>query len=354
MSMEKLIDAESQKYISERFAKELKDNVTIDVFTSRLQPNEYADFSLKFINELKALANGKLIVNELSPVGEEAKERNIDSTSGLTIHIGWDKGYLIEYLGAPAGYEASGFIDTIILIGQGNSGLSKASKEMLKYVSNPVTVYCFVTPSCPYCPQQVLIGNRIAIEAKGNVKAICVEAEENMILSQKWKVKSVPQQVINEDADSVTIGVQPENNFVDQVLKYGTDEVTYKRAVSEQQELLNKSTELVDNPDYPVTLTDSNFAQAVSKYPLLIVDCWADWCAPCKMIAPVVEELAGDYAGKIVFGKLDTDHNPDTSNKYRIRSIPDLLVFKNGELVDQIVGAMPKAQLEEKIIKFLD
>ena len=225
---------------------------------------------------------------------------------------------------------------------------------MLKNVSKPVTIYCFVTPSCPYCPQQVLLDNRIAIESKGNVKAICVEAEENMVLSQKWKVKSVPQQVINEDVDSVTIGVQPENVFIDQVLKYGTDEITYKRAVSEQQELLNKATQLVDNPDSPVVLTDSNFDKAIQKYPFLVVDCWADWCAPCKMIAPIVEELSGEYAGKIVFGKLDTDHNPNTSNKYKIRSIPDLLVFKNGELVDQIVGAMPKAQLEEKITKYLD
>lgn len=101
----------------------------------------------------------------------------------------------------------------------------------------------------------------------------------------------------------------------------------------------------------PVELTDSNFDNEVltSDTPVL-VDFWAEWCGPCRMIGPVVEELASDYAGKVKVGKVDVDSNPEVSVKYGIRSIPALLIFKDGEVVDQIIGAVPKTQL----VKHLD
>jgi len=98
-------------------------------------------------------------------------------------------------------------------------------------------------------------------------------------------------------------------------------------------------------PDVPLKVTDADLEINIKKYPLMAVDCWAPWCGPCRMIGPIIEELAKEMRGKIVFGKLNVDENRATSAKYRIMSIPALLVFKNGNLVDNIIGAMPKEML---------
>ena len=96
--------------------------------------------------------------------------------------------------------------------------------------------------------------------------------------------------------------------------------------------------------------TDSSWEQEVLKSDKpVLVDFWAEWCGPCRMIGPLVEELANEYAGKAVIGKLNVDENPGVATKYGIRSIPTLLVFKGGEVVDKIVGAVPKTMLAQKI-----
>jgi len=96
--------------------------------------------------------------------------------------------------------------------------------------------------------------------------------------------------------------------------------------------------------------TDQNFNKEILESDkVALVDFWAAWCGPCQMLGPVIEELAGDYEGKAVIAKLNVDENPGTASQYGIRSIPSLLVFKNGQVVDQMLGALPKNQIAKKI-----
>jgi len=100
----------------------------------------------------------------------------------------------------------------------------------------------------------------------------------------------------------------------------------------------------------PITVTDESFEQEIeSSVGLAIVDFWAEWCGPCRMVAPVVEELAEEYAGTLKVAKLDVDENQRTAQRFSVRSIPTILFFKDGRHVDTVIGAVPKAALERKI-----
>jgi len=99
----------------------------------------------------------------------------------------------------------------------------------------------------------------------------------------------------------------------------------------------------------PIKITDADINEAVKKYEIIVIDCWAPWCGPCRMITPIIEELANEMQGQIVFGKLNVDENQRTSMKYKIMSIPTLLVFKNGDLVDRLTGVYPKDELKKKL-----
>jgi thioredoxin 1 len=103
----------------------------------------------------------------------------------------------------------------------------------------------------------------------------------------------------------------------------------------------------------PIEVTDANFEQTLKNNELVLVDFWAEWCGPCRMVAPIIEELASEYAGKVTVGKLDVDANPQTAMKYRVMSIPTIILFKNGEPAEVLVGAQPKRNFEARLQKHI-
>ena len=347
-----IFDDKTRQQIREKFDAELKDDVFIKLFSSNLitgnSKNEYDDFTKEFLKELSEI-NSKIHVDSNGMYEEEAKKRGI--TVSPTVIIGYGNGwYPVQYFGAPTGYEAGSFIEAISMISRGDSALDASSREKLKNIDRNMLIETYVTPACPHCPNAVVLSNQIAIESGGKIVSRCIEAQEMMDRARMFNVSSVPQQVINEEKGSITIGVQQEKTFVNQVLGYGSNSA---KEILEKEEKEKKLREILsDNPDYPVVITDGNRDEAIAKYPFLVVDCWAEWCGPCKMIGPVIEKMASSQKGNIVFGKLDVDSNPNTSSRFNIRSIPNLLVFKDGNKVGDIIGAMPEGVLLEKINAF--
>lgn len=106
--------------------------------------------------------------------------------------------------------------------------------------------------------------------------------------------------------------------------------------------------------EHTVELTNDNFESEITQHSgTSLVDFWAPWCGPCRMVSPIVEKIAKDYSGKLKVGKLNTDEAPMIAAQFGIRSIPTLILFKNGEVVDQVVGALPEDAITEKIDKVL-
>ncbi len=119
------------------------------------------------------------------------------------------------------------------------------------------------------------------------------------------------------------------------------------------KELTAKMKEERPSGNAPIKISDADFDETVQKYPLMLIDCWAAWCGPCRMVEPTVAELARDYAGRVTVGKLNVDENPQIAARFGVMSIPTLLVMKNGVEVDRVVGAVPKHFIEEKLKKYV-
>src|SRR5512133_1540052 len=127
--------------------------------------------------------------------------------------------------------------------------------------------------------------------------------------------------------------------------------IKLRRLIEFQRNMKEKAS--MQNISVPVSLTDVNFKEEVLKYAYLLVDFWAPWCGPCRMVSPVIEQLAKDYAGRIVFAKVNVDENQSIAKSFAIQSIPKMIIFKNGKVFDVITGALPKAQIEIKLKQLL-
>jgi thioredoxin 1 len=141
-----------------------------------------------------------------------------------------------------------------------------------------------------------------------------------------------------------------DNRELERIRQKKIAEMLKKNLLQKENETVKQNNSTLNKP---IQVTDNTFTQIITNHSLVVVDCWAAWCGPCHMIAPIIEALANDYAGKIVFGKLNVDENRRTAIKFEIMSIPTLLVFKNGALVNRIVGALPRQALETQIIRYL-
>ena len=131
------------------------------------------------------------------------------------------------------------------------------------------------------------------------------------------------------------------------------EEIKKKKLEHLKNKYMTRGKNMNENmPNKPIEIKDIDFDENIKKYQTIVIDCWAPWCGPCRMVGPVIDDLAKELQGKIVFGKLNVDENQITASKYSIMSIPSLLVFKNRELVDKIVGAMPKDMLKAKLAQY--
>ncbi|MCP4547980.1 MAG: hypothetical protein GY835_16065 [bacterium] len=211
----RLLDDESIKHIRERF-KLLSRPVDVTLLTG--QENEEAcEFTRQFLTELIEV-DDRITLTQ-GRLGDDDRAAGLTSPALL---IGRDLGYAIEFLGAPNGIEAGTLIETLILVAGGEHGLREESVAQLATLTNPVTLHSLGTPTCPHCPTSILLNYRLAVAAPDFVRAIGVNVVDNMDLARRFNVKSVPQQVINGDPESITIGTQAEADYVTQVLEFST------------------------------------------------------------------------------------------------------------------------------------
>jgi len=126
-----------------------------------------------------------------------------------------------------------------------------------------------------------------------------------------------------------------------------------EKRMKELQQIVNEK-ELLKNITNPIELDDSDFTESINKFPLLLVDFWAPWCGPCRMMSPVIDQVGKEYQGKLVVGKVNVDENPSISRQFGISSIPTLILFKKGQAVNNIVGSVSKSRIDEMVRMHLE
>jgi len=347
-----LIDAQSRQVLEKKFSRVLKEDVDIKVFTRNVivqsEDTKFSQFSTELIRELSQIDDR--IKPEYLSFGDEAAKR-LDLSLSPTIVIGEKSGYSIQYWGVPAGQAANSLIETIALVSQRKSGLQESLENILKSVDKDILIETFFGIDLPASSQAVLLSNRMAVALPGRVMSRSIEAEESAAKVNLLNIRNLPSVFINENRDSFLSGPIKEEELIRQLVFHGASD--NETLLAQLEDERKKKETLVPSPDFPVTLSTVNFDEALKKYSKLVIDCWAEWCGPCLMVHPIIENLAKKYKGEIAFAKLDIDQNKEIAERFGIMSIPTLLVFKQGQNVDSILGAMPEEVFEEKIRQHL-
>ena len=201
----------------------------------------------------------------------------------------------------------------------------------------------FWRPATPIAPEQEKSLAELARAYAGRAILARVDADAEGELVQRVRVATTPLYLLLRDGKpQIALASEAARSNVAGWLAHFVDGKPQPAAPSSTA-----------SDGKPLTLTDANFQQTINQSLPVLVDFWAPWCGPCRMVAPSVEKLAQEFAGRAVVGKLNVDDNQATAQRYRVMSIPTLIIFKNGQPVDQIVGAQPYPNLQQRLAKFI-
>ncbi len=204
----------------------------------------------------------------------------------------------------------------------------------------------FWRPGAPIAPAQEAVLDQLAQEYEGRAILARVNADEELDLVRRFRVSNTPVYVLLRNGRAeLALASDDARNKVEGWLAHFVDG-------KPQPPVQAASAQAGGGNGQVLILTDAIFQQTINQPTPVLVDFWAPWCGPCRMVAPSVEKLAQEFAGRAVVGKLNVDENQVTAQRYQVMSIPTLLIFKNGQVVDQIVGAQPFQALQQHLARF--